>query len=358
LLNEALRLFDETAFEPERWPTTLHRVGESLDANFFILFRWRADGIDILAPDHALAVVQAYADGAWYEHDLRTVRGQNMPEMKIATDRDLITPEEHQRGEYYRGFAAQHDIPHVVGWRFSHHGESYCFSANRTREAGAATACDIAVMKRLRGRATAAAVASAHIEHARTAGVIEGLGQAGLAVVALDRDGSVLDLTDAARALLSRQLAICEGRLASCEAAVQRRFAQFAHSVRTGDNCAATSAFIIGRGPGRFGLLALPVFCKGRGLDAFPGVGALLILKDLDAASAADHSALRAAFGLTPGEAEIAAALAIGAAPSEVADLRETKVNTVRHMIKAIYAKLGVSRAGEAAALLSRFLSV
>lgn len=57
--------------------------------------------------------------------------------------------------------------------------------------------------------------------------------------------------------------------------------------------------------------------------------------------------ALRLAFGLTPAEAQIALALAAGQPREAVAVLRGVSLGTLRQQVKAIFAKVGVSREAE-----------
>lgn len=62
---------------------------------------------------------------------------------------------------------------------------------------------------------------------------------------------------------------------------------------------------------------------------------------------------LRALYGLTAAEAEIAVALAAGLCPVRLAELRQTSVGTIRNQIKAVAGKFGCSRQSEIAALVN-----
>jgi DNA-binding CsgD family transcriptional regulator len=65
---------------------------------------------------------------------------------------------------------------------------------------------------------------------------------------------------------------------------------------------------------------------------------------------------LQRAYALTGAEADIAIRLAMGEARSAIADAREVSLDTVRSQIKAIFAKLGVARETELAALVAPLL--
>lgn len=63
---------------------------------------------------------------------------------------------------------------------------------------------------------------------------------------------------------------------------------------------------------------------------------------------------LRAAFGLTPAEAEIALRLLDGDSREAIADDRQASVQTVRSQVKSLFAKLGVRRTAELTARFGR----
>lgn len=62
---------------------------------------------------------------------------------------------------------------------------------------------------------------------------------------------------------------------------------------------------------------------------------------------------LRALFGLTPAEAQIAVRLARGATTTEIARTRGVAASTVRAQIKLLFAKLGCASRGELTALVT-----
>lgn len=61
---------------------------------------------------------------------------------------------------------------------------------------------------------------------------------------------------------------------------------------------------------------------------------------------------LRACFGLTQSEAEVAAAIAAGGSSSEIADRRGVSINTIRTQVKTIASKLGCVRQSQIGAIV------
>jgi DNA-binding CsgD family transcriptional regulator len=82
---------------------------------------------------------------------------------------------------------------------------------------------------------------------------------------------------------------------------------------------------------------------------------ALLTLYDVRAPHRIDASAVAAVFDLTPAEAGVAAALAEGRSPFEIAASRRISITTVRSQLRALLGKTGTRRQTD---LVSRLLSL
>lgn len=80
-----------------------------------------------------------------------------------------------------------------------------------------------------------------------------------------------------------------------------------------------------------------------------PGAGstALVTVRDPDAGSVASAERLRTLFDLTAAEAAVACELAAGRSVEEIARMRGSSIQTVRVQLKAVAAKMGVSRQAE-----------
>lgn len=82
---------------------------------------------------------------------------------------------------------------------------------------------------------------------------------------------------------------------------------------------------------------------------------AVLTITDAAAHAPLDRKTFETLFSLTPAEAQVACAIARGAALSEVAATNSVSINTARKQLKSVFAKTGTGRQGELAALLNRF---
>lgn len=127
---------------------------------------------------------------------------------------------------------------------------------------------------------------------------------------------------------------------------------------------------LLGDGPGRAPGLAVRRFARIARADGSPiGLYAIALRPHSSEASAAeplamlvfhdpqvqkpiDPAIVAEMFGLSPAESKVAAILAMGRGPDEIAVAGGISVATVRAQIKAIFAKTGVSRQSELVALL------
>jgi DNA-binding CsgD family transcriptional regulator len=101
-----------------------------------------------------------------------------------------------------------------------------------------------------------------------------------------------------------------------------------------------------GGGPGQL-VLAIAVRPEST-MGAFGDTPcAVLIVHPLDAASSLDPFVIGFAFNLTPAEAHVAAAVAEGRSPEQVARERGVSLTTVRAQLRSAFEKIGVSRQSE-----------
>jgi DNA-binding CsgD family transcriptional regulator len=83
------------------------------------------------------------------------------------------------------------------------------------------------------------------------------------------------------------------------------------------------------------------------GVSPLPHQLGLVILSDVATEPRSLTQAVQSAYGLTPAEAELAAALVNGESVADYAERRRRSLNTVRTHLKAIFAKTGSSRQSE-----------
>jgi DNA-binding CsgD family transcriptional regulator len=148
---------------------------------------------------------------------------------------------------------------------------------------------------------------------------------------------------DAAERLLRRAAAVrvVAGRLDCAEPGDGRRLRDRIAQVRA--RALPTATLAVGRGG------AMPLHLRveplGNADDAEPAIA--LFLAEPGEALALDPAALAALFGLTPAEAQLAAALGAGASIADHAAQRGITVGTARIQLKQVLAKTGTARQSE-----------
>ncbi|KTT74700.1 helix-turn-helix transcriptional regulator [Sphingomonas endophytica] len=173
----------------------------------------------------------------------------------------------------------------------------------------------------------------------------------------LDERGTILRATSDFEAVLRRGdgLGALQGGLIATDPASQRRLATLiaAATATRGGSADATRIERDGERP-PYVLCVWPLARERRAL-VVDHAAALVTLIDPLAGPAPAASLWRAAFGLTPREAEIAAALLAGRTPDEAAAGLGIALNTARVHLRQIFAKTQTTRQAELIGLLSRF---
>jgi DNA-binding CsgD family transcriptional regulator len=167
------------------------------------------------------------------------------------------------------------------------------------------------------------------------------------ASLTLDASGNVVRINAAAEALLALAdgLRVVQRRLVAATATDQARLREelgFALGLAPATGPRSSGSFVLlsrpsGQPP--FALSAVPV--------PRPATRERAIVTIAPTVPRITPDVLRQAFGLTPSEASIAAALAEGKSPEQIARGRLVSVQTIRSQIKAIHARLDVRSQAE-----------
>jgi DNA-binding CsgD family transcriptional regulator len=176
----------------------------------------------------------------------------------------------------------------------------------------------------------------------------------GLRVLELDARGLVRSTDEGFEADMDGPLRVIGRRLVAVDATDQPALEQ---AVATGRDSlgAAALAPLTAESGRRYLLQVLPV--PGRARDVFLSASTLAILIETEAQTPRfrlSPSTLRAAFGLTDREAEVASLLAEGASLVVVAKRLRIESATARTHLKRIFEKTCTSRQGELVALLAQ----
>jgi DNA-binding CsgD family transcriptional regulator len=274
------------------------------------------------------------------------------PVLKVMAESDFITPDECRRDQFYQEVARPLDIPFM------------CFTTLERQEAAFIALGAIRSQKEEHITGQQREIFAALAPHVRTAVrtqlALEGRGvivltgamdSLSIPVFVCDRTGRVGSLTGAAESLVTtgRGLQLKAGRLKTC----------WPKETKALDD--AIEAAVLWRAqPGPAALRT--VIVRGRDLstaplvlDVFPlpsqpyqltfAPRVLVVARGPRGEKARRTAVLQAAYALTSAEVQITEYLVVeGQSPEFIAAKRGVSVETVRTQIKAIMAKLGVSR--------------
>lgn len=180
---------------------------------------------------------------------------------------------------------------------------------------------------------------------------VETLGLIGLASGIVHRDGRALAANALLEALTDHIQWLAQRRLALVDQKANHLLVQALASLARGHGAGARSFPSRPRRQQPAVVHVMPATQLARDLG---GDGlAMVVLAPVTAPTAPDAGLIRSLFGLSPGEARVARAIAQGSTIDQIAAESSVSRETVRTQVKAVLAKTGTSRQAEMAILLA-----
>ncbi|HEX7046053.1 MAG TPA: LuxR C-terminal-related transcriptional regulator [Gammaproteobacteria bacterium] len=281
--------------------------------------------------------------------------------LQSRAEADFITPDEIRRDPHYQEFAIPWDIPFVCVTTLEKTGGLLVgLAVARTHRQGHITDTQRRVFDAISPHVRAAVRMQIALEGRGQALLNGALDALSIPAFVCDGDGRVQGLTPAAEQLLGadRGLALRQGQLQGVHPAdakaLKDAISIALHAPRVAGG-RPPQAVVMHDTTGAISLVldvvALPVqsfqFCFA------PRV--LVVARGERGPDAQRAVLLQTIFALTAAEADIAIQVSRGHSPELIAARRNVSIGTVRSQIKAIMAKLGVSRQIELAAKVNRF---
>jgi DNA-binding CsgD family transcriptional regulator len=277
--------------------------------------------------------------------------------LAVASSADFISPEERRRNAFLNFHTQRYDLPFICLTPLLKEGGMHVgLAVMRSSKQGEIEARERAVFAAVAPHVRSAVRTQIALEHqgaALVAGAMEALG---LAVFVCDARRGVKALTPAAEALLQAGCVVClrGGKLTAAHPGEVRTLGDALDAVASGvPGAGALPGPLVLRGLGDepLRLEIAPFPRRDHGFGFAPRV---LVIARGGAPQGSPHAVLRKAYGLTAAEGDVAARLAAGQAPEDIAALRRVSVGTVRAQIRALFGKMGVRRISELAAKVHR----
>ncbi|MBL8550114.1 MAG: helix-turn-helix transcriptional regulator [Hyphomonadaceae bacterium] len=297
-------------------------------------------------------LLREFVSNGWASHDLRSQRGWRIVEAgaSVVREDDVSTPQERRASPLYQELFAAHDMTLFAGVGTMIDGQPWAVNAVRGDRQGPFDKRELANLRRARPALGQMLRFATRASGAAAASAVAALEAAAQPAILLDWHGRVAAASGSATALFGDRLDVRGGRLAARLPQTDAPLQALIGAVLRGE---PADPVVAQREGGRPLIIeAIPV--RGVLADMFGVAGAYLMLTDLAARPALNQSLVRAALGLTPREAEVAAALATGRSTEEIAEGLHLRLSSVRQIIKSLLAKTGASGQVELVALLSR----
>lgn len=352
-----------TSAKPLLWPQALAGIASLFDDIGALLVYSREDGTVGTIVSPGLDAAQREYEQRWWSQDIRFQRsGQQgflLPGNTI-TDRHVATEDEISSHPFYVEFLRPHGLGWLAGTAIAPtRAGGGALSVQRRHHKAPYSDEELELLERLGRHVEAALRLGMQFLDARLG--LEGLGRAlsaaRLGVVLVDEKATVLLANDAAKAILGVGLAQVGGRLTARDPRARSALAAAIAAVTGGAGFGDPRPVVVRERERTLALHVLPV-PRGDNLieQSLSAARAMVLVSSSVASDPPDPAVVRDMLSLTLGEARIGALVGWGIPPRRAAEQLGIGEETVRTVLKRIFAKAGVSRQSELVALLHRLL--
>ena len=274
--------------------------------------------------------------------------------LEVIAEADFIAPEEWRRDPFYQEIAVPWDCPYIAMTNLERQKNTFIvLAAIRSQREGHITAQQREYFAALAPHVRTAVRTHLALEGRGTAVLVGAMEALTIPVFVCDRSGCVKSLTRAAEDLVtsSRGLQLKAGQLLADERADARALGNAIDAAVIGHVAAGPpvmhTVVVRGRDHNASPLVldVFPMPVQSCQFSFEPRV--LIVARGARGSHASRAAILQTAYALTSAETDIARYLAEGRPAEFIAATRGVSVETVRTQIKAIMAKLGVSRQAE-----------
>ena len=329
-----------------------------------ILVYERDDGTFGVIESPALTPTKQALDSEFKGYDLRATRARERGYFlgrDAVTDRDFVSSDEMETHPYYRLLARQ-GLKYFAGASISPDIRvNAAVSIQRSIDKAPYTDEELELVERFSRHVERSLRLSIRLLDAELSklGLNDALNRLSIGVFALDSVGCVTFSNAAGERLLGDGMNLRDGQFRIEGTSSRGKIEEaIASCVRDDEQSLMVQAkpLMIERPESRRPLAAYVLPVRGaRPEHAFlTHTRAILLLVDPEARGAPDPSLIRDLLGITLGEARVAALVGSGLAPREAAKRLGITEETARTTLKRVFAKVGVSRQSELAALLAR----
>lgn len=343
----------QAALVPELWPTVLGNLSATVDGVGGLLFTSHLDRIRWTgSPDIYDLFVEFLRDG-WAAINPRPLRMASFNHPGFIRDYDCFTPEELDADPVYV-FLRQHGLGWATGTMIDvPSGDSIIFSFERAYDKGPILPETVQFFDRLRPHLARAALMASRLGLERAQTMAAALELLGLPGAVLATGGRLIAANPSFEALMPGVAQDRRDRLHLIDAGADGLFGEAVRSASSGVTVATVNSIPIAAREGRAPLIAHVVPVRGMAHDVFSRAASLMVITPVDHGAVPGARVLQGLFDFTPAEARVAAAIGEGQTVEAIAAAGGVSRETVRSHLKAVLAKVGVSRQVDLVRLLA-----
>ncbi|MCG2633209.1 helix-turn-helix transcriptional regulator [Bradyrhizobium sp. WYCCWR 13023] len=354
-LPDLVGLIYEAAAIPERWPSLLATVSQTVDGVGGLLrtasspqsFRWTS------SPNLHDDFVEFIRDG-WAAINPRPARIAAANHAGFIRDSDHFTAEELNSDPVY-GFLRGKGLGYAAGTILSvPSGDAITFSFEKSHREGPVTMKAIGLLDSLRPHLARAALLASRLgmEHARA--MTTALKDVGLPAAAVKAGGKLYAANELFEALMPNMMNDMPSRLVFSDPTVDLLFIAGLDAInRCIIGTKRVCSFPIAATEGRVPMIVHLLPVAGNAQDIFSAASKLIIITAVDRGTVPHAEVIRGLFDLTPAEARVARQIALGDTVEQVAREAGLSHITIRNQLKSVLNKTGIGRQSDLVALLS-----
>lgn len=347
----------DASLSPAKWPAALSRIGAQFNAEGAVVYfyddRHKANFMFSTGLEDA---VRLYVDERWWERDIHMQRAGalHLTGGDVFSDATVATEEEIETLPIYADFFRRVGF----GWLMScvmlpDLDQFVGLSVPRAKAKGPYSRDEMEMLRLFGSHVEQALRISLRISdlQASETALVQALDAMATCVVALDAEGRRVFANRAGAALFGACFrTLDDGRVAPQMAEEQPRYAALLASAGEAavQPTAPRTCVLTGADGARIAVWALPVTRSGQGrLGARDVAETLLLAMPIERGHEFDPAVVRDIFGLTAGEARLAALIGGGLSVDAAADRLGVAEGTARVVLKNVFRKLGINRQAE-----------
>ena len=367
VIERAIEAIYDAASDPSRWPATLQTIADCFsDVGAVMSYQREDGGFGAIASTSLNALIDDYIK-EFVDQDLRALRGVQRGYYlgrEGLTDLDVVSAEEMEHHPFYR-MLARHGLKYFVGTYVSPDPRiTASIAVQRALGKAPYTKQETDLMVRLCRHAERSLRLSTKLLDVELSnvGLRESLSRLGIGVFALDSLGRIVFSNPAADRLVGDGLFVVDGELRFSPSTGRSDIEGMLKTILRGeplDLSVDPKPALVDRGAGTRPLTVyvLPIGAVRTPVQEFlTHARALVLAIDPRTGDPPDPAVVRDILGLTLSEARLAALVGSGLRPGQAAVRLGITEETARTALKRVFAKVGVSRQSELAALLTKLV--